>query len=193
MSKQPPNPRNPDDLAELIAGKIRPEDGPMDMTADRHFGIRIGRDGTWYYQGTPINRMPLVKLFSTVLRRDDMGDFWLVTPVERGRIDVDDAPFVAVEMTVEGEGQARQLMFRTNLDAEIMAGPAHPIRVEIDPDTEEPTPYILVRDNLEALISRAVFYDLVEIADEIPKGDTLNLCVWSDGAQFCLGSAEPGE
>ncbi|MGB0555078.1 MAG: DUF1285 domain-containing protein, partial [Alphaproteobacteria bacterium] len=95
--------------------------------------MRIGRDGTWYYLGTPIKRMPLVKLFSTVLRRDDKGDFWLITPVERGRIDVDDAPFVAVGLTVDGEGQDTRLTFRTNLDEEIVADAEHPIRVEVDP------------------------------------------------------------
>ena len=109
--------------------------------------------------------MPLVKLFSTVLQRED-DRYWLVTPVERGLIDVDDAPFVAVEVIVEGEGQATRLTFRTNLDEEILAGPEHPIRVEIDPATEEPAPYIHVRDNLEALIARPVFYELAELAEE---------------------------
>ena len=136
--------------------------------------------------------MPLVKLFSTVLRRED-DRYWLVTPVERGLIDVDDAPFVAVEVTVEGEGQATRLTFRTNLDEEIRAGREHPIRVEIDPATEEPSPYIHVRDNLEALIARPVFYELAELAEEVLDGQEIELRIWSDGAVFSLGMAGTGE
>lgn len=193
MSKQPPNPPSPDDLANLIEGKDGTSAPSGEPQADRHFGMRIGRDGTWYYLGTPIKRMPLVKLFSTVLRRDDKGDFWLITPVERGRIDVDDAPFVAVELTVDGEGQDTRLTFRTNLDEEIVADAEHPIRVEVDPETEEPTPYIHVRDNLEALIARPVFYDLAEMAEEAAVGDVIELRVWSGGNMFRLGNAGPGD
>ena len=192
MTKQPPNPPNPDDLVEFIVGKIE-KPFSIDMpAADRHFGIRIARDGTWHYLGTPINRMPLVKLFSTVLRREN-DRYWLVTPAERGLIDVDDAPFVAVEVTVEGEGQATQLTFRTNLDEEILAGPEHPIRVEIDPESEEPAPYIHVRDNLEALIARPVFYELAELAEEVEDGQKIELRIWSGGAVFSLGMAGTGE
>jgi len=193
MSKQPPNPPSPDDLANLIEGKDGTSAPSGEPQADRHFGMRIGRDGTWYYLGTPIKRMPLVKLFSTVLRRDDKGDFWLITPVERGRIDVDDAPFVAVELTVDGEGQDTRLTFRTNLDEEIVADAEHPIRVEVDPETEEPTPYIHVRDNLEALIARPVFYILAEMAEEATVGDVIELRVWSGGNMFRLGNAGPGD
>jgi hypothetical protein len=193
MSKQPPNLPSPDDLANLIEGKDVPSTLSEKNQVDRHFGMRIGRDGTWYYLGTPIKRLPLVKLFSTVLRRDDKGDFWLVTPVERGRIDVDDAPFVAVRLTVEGEGQDTRLTFWTNLDEEIVAGAKHPIRVQIDPETEEPTPYIHVRDNLEALIARSVFYDLAEMAEEATVGNGIELRVWSGGNMFCLGNAGPGD
>jgi hypothetical protein len=193
MSKQPPNPPSPDDLANLIEGKDGQSAPSGDTQGEQNFGMRIGRDGTWYYLGTPIKRLPLVKLFSTVLWRDDKGDFWLVTPVERGRIDVDDAPFVAVGLTVEGEGQDTLLTFRTNLDEEIVAGVEHPIRVEIDPETEEPTPYIHVRDNLEALIARSVFYDLAEMAEEATVDDGIELRVWSRGNMFCLGNAGPGD
>ena len=192
MTKQPPNPPNPDDLAELIAGKTEAPVLPDSAATDRHFGMRITRDGTWHYLGTPIKRLPLVKLFSTVLRRED-NRYWLVTPVERGLIDVDDAPFVAVEVTVEGEGQATRLTFRTNLDEEILAGPEHPIRVEIDPATEEPAPYIHVRDNLEALIARPVFYELAELAEEVEDGQEIELRIWSNGTVFSLGMAGTGE
>ena len=192
MTKQPPKPPNPDDLAEFIVGKTEVPISTDTPTADRHFGIRIARDGTWHYLGTPIKRMPLVKLFSTVLRRDD-DRYWLVTPIERGLIDVDDAPFVAVEVTVEGEGPATRLTFRTNLDEEILAGPEHPIRVGIDPATEEPSPYIHVRDNLEALIARPVFYELAELAEEVLDGQEIELRIWSDGAVFSLGMAGTGD
>ena len=192
MTKQPPNPPNPDDLAESIVRKTKAPISTYTPAADRHFGIRIARDGTWHYLGTPIKRMPLVKLFSTVLRRED-DRYWLATPVERGLIDVDDAPFVAVEVTVEGEGQATRMTFRTNLDEEILAGPDHPIRVEIDPATEEPAPYIYVRDNLEALIARPVFYELVELAEEVEDGHEIELRIWSDGRVFSLGMAGTGE
>ena len=192
MTKQPPNPPNPDDLAELIAGKTEAPISRDAAAEDRHFGMRITRDGTWHYLGTPIKRLPLVKLFSTVLRRED-DRYWLVTPVERGLIDVDDAPFVAVEVTVEGAGQATRLTFRTNLDEEILAGPEHPIRVEIDPATEEPAPYIHVRDNLEALIARPVFYELAELAEEVEDGQEIELRIWSNGTVFSLGMAGTGE
>jgi uncharacterized protein len=128
--------------------------GDMDM--------RIARDGTWYYLGSPIGRKPMVKLFSSVLRRDDDGCTYLVTPVEKLRIKVDDAPFVAVELAA----QDGMLAFRTNVDDVVTADAAHPIRVEIDPQTDEPTPYILVRGRLEALIARPVFYELVEMAEQ---------------------------
>lgn len=149
------------------------------------FGIRILRDGTWLYHGSPIGRKPLVRLFSTVLRRDDDG-FWLVTPVERGRIEVDDAPFTAVEMTVEGTGAAQRLTFRTNVDDTVTADAAHPLRVALAPDGE-PSPYVLVRDRLEALIVRAVYYDLVELGEERLVDGEERYGVWSAGTFFLLG------
>jgi hypothetical protein len=159
------------------------------------FDMRIGRDGTWYYRGSPIGRLPLVKLFATVLRRDAAGDYWLVTPVERGRIAVDDAPFTAVELTPDGTGRDQALRFRTNLDETVTAGPDHPIRVTHDPATGEPRPYILVRPGaegvpgLEALILRPVYYQLVELGmEETRDGDYL-FGVWSLGRFFPLGRA----
>lgn len=148
----------------------------------REFPIRIARDGTWFYHGTPIGRKPLVKLFAGVLRRVG-AEFWLVTPAERGRITVDDAPFVAVEVDAEGEGESQRLIFRTNIDEIVIAGPAHPIRVALNAKGE-PAPYVRVREGLEALIARPVFYALVERA--VPRGETLG--VWSDGAFFALGT-----
>ena len=159
----------------------------------REFGLRIGRDGTWYYLDSPIQRMPLVKLFSTVLRRDDEGRFWLVTPVERGIIHVDDAPFVAVDVDLESQddtaGPDATLTFRTNLDETVVAGPDHPIRLDVDRETGEPAPYVMVRDGLEALINRATYYRLAEMAVARTDGSP-ELGVWSGGEFFPLGRAE---
>ena len=149
--------------------------------------MRITRDGVWHYNGSPINRMPMVKLFASVLKREETGDFWLETPVEKCRIQVDDAPFTAVDLSVSGFGQAQCVSFRTNLDEDLIAGPDHPIRLVHDTVTGNPSPYVLVRDRLDALITRAVYYDLVERAVEINRDRHTRLCVWSDGASFELG------
>ena len=193
MSKQPPNRKTLDSLANSIKeGALLPlaSEGKENV---RHFGIRIARDGTWYYLGTPIERLQLVKLFSTALKLDENGDYWLVTPVELGRIDVDDVPFVAGDISIEGEGRDIKLTLRTNLDHEVVAGKNHPIRVTIDPDTKEPSPYILIRDNLEALISRAIFFDLVERAEEVEVRGGVELQVWSDGEKFSFGVVDMGD
>lgn len=124
--------------------------------------MQIKRDGTWFYEGTPIGRPELVKLFSTILWRED-DSYFLVTPVEKVGITVEDAPFVAVDFDVTGEGESQTLTFTTNVDDQAKAGPEHPIRVARDPETGEPSPYILVRRNLEALIDRKSFYRLVEL------------------------------
>ncbi len=167
----------------LQADKKRPDPvirGNLDM--------RIARDGTWFYHGSPIGRKPLVKLFASVLNRDEDGVFWLTTPVEKGRVEVDDAPFLAVELTVVGEGRDQVLRFRTTLDDEVTADGDHSLRVASDPATGEPSPYVLVRGRLEALINRSVFYELVERGvDEIVAGEKL-FGVWSAGRFFPLGS-----
>ena len=124
--------------------------------------MRIARDGTWFYLGTPIGRFELVRLFSSILRKDG-DDYFLVTPVEKVGITVDDAPFVAVDFTAEGSGEAQVLTFHTHVGDTAVAGPDQPIRVTRDPETGEPSPYVLVRANLEALIDRKSFYRLVEI------------------------------
>lgn len=122
--------------------------------------MRIARDGTWFYLGTPIGRPALVALFGTILKKEG-EKYFLVTPVEKVGITVDDAPFVAQDFNPVDEGRA--LEFRTNLDETAVAGPDHPIRVERDPETGEPSPYILIRSNLEALIDRKSFYRLVDL------------------------------
>lgn len=153
------------------------------------FDIRIASDGTWFHEGSPIGRKPLVKLFSSVLRREDDGEYWLVTPVERGRVVVDDAPFTAVEFSVSGQGKSQLLQFRTNLDAWVTLDRDHPLRVATDSETGEPRPYILVRDRLEALILRPVYYGLAELAQEEDMDVGKRFGLWSDGSFFPLDGA----
>ncbi|WP_083100323.1 DUF1285 domain-containing protein [Pseudophaeobacter leonis] len=124
--------------------------------------MRIARDGTWFYLGTPIGRFELVKLFSSILKREE-GKYFLVTPVEKVGIIVDDAPFVAVDFEAKGTGDAQVLSFTTHVGDQMVAGAEHPIRVERDATTGEPSPYVLVRADLEALIDRKSFYRLVEL------------------------------
>lgn len=181
MTVQPPKPAHLEKMIENEPVSVDPED------PDR-FQMRIARDGTWYHEGSPIRRMGLVKLFSTVLQRDDDGDFWLVTPVERGRIEVEDAPFTAVELIVEGRGREQELNFRTNLDEIVRVDADHPIRIASDPVTGEPSPYVVVRKNLEALITRPIFYDLIDLADDQWDGDETKLGIWSAGTLFDLGA-----
>ena len=151
--------------------------------------MRIARDGTWFYRGSPIARQPLVKLFASVLRREEDGNFWLVTPVERGRVAVEDAPFLAVELNSEGAGRDRRLSFRTNLDEIVAAGPEHSLRIE-NGANGEPMPYLLVRAGLEARLNRPVFYELVDLADA-ERGDSGGpFGLWSDGMFFDLGDPE---
>ncbi len=169
------------------------ESGPGGPRLCGDIDMRIGRDGTWFYHGSPIGRKPLVKLFASVLQRDDDGEYWLETPVEKCRIQVDDAPFTAVEMFVEGAGRDRRISFRTNIDEKVIADAAHPIRVAVDSNTSEPSPYVRLRGAIEALIVRAVFYDLVELADEaVVDGETV-LGVWSCGQFFSIGSIGSAE
>ncbi|MXU64969.1 DUF1285 domain-containing protein [Oceanomicrobium pacificus] len=124
--------------------------------------MRIARDGTWFYQGTPIGRKRMVRLFSTILRRDG-DDYFLVTPVEKVGITVDDAPFVAVDFTVEDPGPDQRLTFETNVGDHVTLDADHPLRLAEDPETGEPSPYVEVRARLEALIDRKSFVRLADI------------------------------
>jgi hypothetical protein len=149
-------------------------------------GMKIARDGQWYYANSPIGRKKLVRLFSTILRHDEDGEHYLVTPVEKIRIEVEGAPFIATLMTMTGEGRAQILRFETNVGDFTEAGPDHPMRFEINAETGEPSPYVHVRARLEGLIARPVFYDLVELA-EVHEGQ---FGVWSHGVFFAISSAE---
>lgn len=145
--------------------------------------MRIARDGTWFYQGSPIGRASLVRLFSGILKRED-GKYFLVTPVEKVGITVDDAPFVATDFTAEGTGRDQRLTFTTHVGEEVTADEDHAIRVDRDPATGEPSPYIHIRAGLEALIDRKSFYRLVDLCvHEVHDGkDWFGL--WSSGRFF---------
>ena len=162
---------------------------PVHLWNPAHCGdidIVIRKDGLWFHEGSPIGREALVRLFSTVLRKDPDG-FHLVTPVEKMRIAVEDAPFIAVRVDqITGEDGRKTLRFLTNVGDSVDAGPDHAIRVETDAGTGEPRPYLHVRRGLEALIARAVFYELAELADERLVDGEPTLGVESDGAWFAI-------
>lgn len=151
-------------------------------------GMRIRPDGIWFYQGSPIGRKPLVKLFSRVLRKDADGKHYLVTPVEKVDVAVDDAPFLAVEMDVKGGGSDQVLIFRTNVDDVVRCGRDHPLRFVREPHSGGLKPYLLVRGRLEALVTRAVYYDLVELAANGDDGPESPLGIWSGGFFFPLAA-----
>ena len=173
------------DIARLAQEKRLP---PVDKWNPDHCGdseMRIARDGTWFHQGSPIGREAMVRLFSTILRRESDGSYVLVTPVEKLSIEVEDAPFLAVELKSEGEGRSRALAFRLNTGDLIAAGPGNPLVIRETPDG--PHPYLHVRGGLEALVNRSVYYELMNLAlDE--ASDPVGL--WSNGAFYPLdGSA----
>lgn len=152
--------------------------------------MRIARDGTWFYQGTPIGRPGLVKLFSNILKLED-GKYFLVTPVEKVGIIVDDAPFVAVDFEVTGEGREQSVTFTTQVGDKVTAGPETPVRVVRDAKSGEPSPYVMVRAGLEALIDRKSFYRLVEICGHAPHDGEDWFGLWSQGKFFpVISSAE---
>jgi hypothetical protein len=151
--------------------------------------MRIAADGTWFYLKTPIGRHALVKLFASVLKREG-EKYFLVTPVEKVGITVDDAPFTAVEMKAEGEGATRTLSFRTNVDDWVTAGKDHALRFEPEPETGGLKPYLHVRRDLWALVTRALFYDLVELGEERDVGGTRMFGVWSGGEFYAMAPAE---
>jgi hypothetical protein len=187
-----PMPAPPADLAGLSLAEIarlaeEKKLPPVESWNPSHCGdsaMRIARDGTWYHEGSPIGRQAMVRLFSTILRREPDGGFVLVTPGERLDILVDDAPFVAVELKSEGSGEARTLAFRLNTGDLVVAGPGHPLRFEAGEDGLHP--YVEVRRGLDALVARPVYYELAELAlaeGAQPPG------LWSGGAFFPMEPA----
>jgi hypothetical protein len=170
-------------LEALLKGQQAKGPAPVDEWNPPYcgdIGMKIRADGVWLYQGSPIGRMALVKLFAGVLRKDADGRHYLVTPAEKVDVAVEDAPFLAVEMEVRGSGRAQALVFRTNVDDIVAAGAEHPLRFVVEPGSGGLKPYLLVRGRLEALVTRALYYDLVELA--VDDGDGLGL--WSGGRFF---------
>lgn len=154
--------------------------------------IRIDRYGVWYYEGSPIHRKSLVCLFASVLTRDASGEYWLVTPAEMGRIDVEDAPFIAVELFAAGAGHNQILSVRTNVDEIVTIDADHPVTMAADPKSGEPSPYVTLRQGIDARLSRSVYYQLVDLGVEASCEGAHMFGVWSSGCFFPLGSTEMG-
>ncbi|SEK62461.1 hypothetical protein SAMN05444413_102381 [Roseivivax marinus] len=192
MSSQNSVTPSPDGIAASVrahAGKGLPPVDKWTPDLSGTMDIRIARDGTWYHEGGPIRRAGLVKLFSSILKRE--GDaYFLVTPVEKWRIQVEDAPFVATDVEIEGAGDGQALTFTTHVGDRVVAGPDHAIRVTRDPETGEPSPYVHVRGGLEALIDRKTFYRLAEVGEVAEREGSDWFGVWSDGAFFAMIPAD---
>jgi hypothetical protein len=151
--------------------------------------IRIAVDGTWYHEGRAFQRAALTKLFATVLRKED-DEYFLLTPAEKLSIQVDDAPFVATLVEQIDDSEHTALVFTTNLGDKIVADEQHPVRVEIDSVSDQPRPYIHVRNGLEALIGRNAFFELVNMANTRERDGKLFLTITSMGTEFILGRAD---
>lgn len=181
--------RDPDALAEHIESIKSGDKGlpPLDKWAPELSGdidIRIMRDGQWVFKGKPLKREAITRLFSTILRREEDGDYYLVTPVEKWRIQVEDAPLIAHTLAVSGQGAEQQLALTTNMGEELVIGKAHPLTVGRYPDSDEPRPLVDVRHGITARLTTAAFYDLAELVQEINTDDAPYFGVWSDGVLF---------
>jgi hypothetical protein len=167
------------------------------MPVEKDFGLRILRDGTWTYQGSPIRRLALVRLFASVLQRKADGSHWLETPVERGPIEVEDVAFVAAGIEVSGDGDEQVIRLQTNLEDWVTVGPEHQLRCRRppwqEPDEDVLVPYVMVRDGLEARVERAVYYDLIEVGTIGPADQAAGFGVWSQGAFFPLDREIEGQ
>lgn len=180
---------------EVMPKMAKPIPLTDDQTLCGNLDIQINSEGLWLYRGTPIGRKEIVNLFASVLSMDENGRYWLTTPTEKGEIFVEDVPFQAIEMDVLYQNEEQVLSFRTNINEVIIADIDHPIRIETNPETGEPSPYILVRDRLEARLTRTVFYQLVDLGVEMTveteQGkDIINeqiFGVWSSKKFFHIG------
>ncbi|HET8612208.1 MAG TPA: DUF1285 domain-containing protein [Sphingomonas sp.] len=177
-----------DTIAALAAEGRLPPVGQWNPPHCGDSGMRILADGRWLHEGRPIQRPALVRLFSTILRREADGSHVLVTPVEKLSIMVEDAPFLAVEMTSEGAGERRRLAFRTNVGDMVVAGRDHPLVIEDRGAGEQP--YLRVRGGLDALIARPVYYELAHLALDEPPGPGGAIGLWSDTIFFAFGRPE---
>ncbi len=152
--------------------------------------MRIDREGVWYYQGSPIRRKELVCLFASVLTRNEAGEYWLITPSEICNVEVEDVPFLAVELFFSGAGREQIISLRSNVDEIVSVDNDHPLYVIDHPETGEPSPYLVMRNGIEARLTRAVFYELVSMGVEEPVDGALFFGVWSRGSFFPLGKLD---
>ncbi|MBI5120704.1 MAG: DUF1285 domain-containing protein [Rhodospirillales bacterium] len=174
-------------MTETSLSKRRPDPAPAFCGA---IDMRIQKDGTWLYRGSPIGRKEMVCLFASVLTRHEDGSYWLVTPSEMACIEVEDVPFLAVELFSCGSGRDRVVSLRTNIDELVTVDDMHPLRIATDPKTGEQIPYVWVRDGLEARLSRPVYYELVSLGHEEATTEGNQFGLWSSGSFFPLGSLE---
>ena len=196
--------KNEPDLTNLSRGTSRPDHGAAEIQVPvgisptsrqqvcGDIGMHIDRHGAWYHQGSPILRKELVKMFSTILRRDDAGNHWLITPVEIAPIRVDDVAHLIVDLEIEGKGIEQAIRFKTLVETVYTLSPDHALRVDVNPETAEPSPYLYLDHGLEARLNRAVFYDLVDLAVAETVDGAHVFGVWSAGVFHIIGDA-PGK
>lgn len=190
MTKENADPKNRAPGATATNSNVPSEQGLGGRVVHDTLDIRIDRSGVWYYQGSPIRRKELICLFGSVLHRRDDGRYWLITPAEMGPIEVEDVPFIAVELYACGDGRDQALSLRSNTDEIITVDAERPLRVATDPESGEPSPYVRLRDGIEARITRAVFYELVGLGVEETVAGQRRFGVWSGGQFFALGSLD---
>ena len=191
-TQNPPSAPRVAELAQLIEAAAAGRKPPIEAwnpTKTADIGLKVTADGVWHYQGSPILRPAIVKVFASIMRREP-GGHYLVTPTEKVLVAVEDAPLLAVEMWAEGAGRGQALSFRTNLDDVVLAGPEHAMRFEADPVTEAPKPYLAVRHGLEALATRPVYLELVELGAIEEEGGVASFGLWSRGRFFAMSPAE---
>lgn len=164
-----------------------PPPSPKGRVLYENLNIRIDGDGVWHYHGSPIRRKELLCLFASALTRDAGGQHWLVTPAEMGPIEVEDAPFLAVEAFIAGDGEQQLISLRTNVDEIVTIDNEHPLHIEADPKAGELKPYVLLNKGLKAKLSRALYYDLVALGVQAERCGRRCLGVWSAGRLFLLG------
>ncbi len=184
------------DLKEILAAaKANAAEGglpPVHLWEPQYCGemdMVIRSDGSWWHEGSRITRAPLIKLFSSILRKDEDGETYLVTPVEKIKINVERAHFLAIRVDIEGSGKNQRVFFQTNMEETVELGETRPLRVETDPETLEPAPFINVRARLEAALARNVFYELVEHAVEKEVEAGVQLGIYAQRQFFPLGPA----
>lgn len=184
-----PGDRTGNESPAAFLGSVAPA-SPQGRVLCDDLDMRIDRNGVWYYHGSAIRRKELVCLFASVLSRDENGRFWLVTPNEIGLVQVEDAPFLAVEMFVVGSGREQMISMRTNVDEIVTINDEHSLHVVTNAETGEPSPYVRLQWGIEARVARSVYYDLVDLGVEEEIDSQLFFGVWSSGSFFTLGKLD---